>query len=149
MEKTGRISALLQKGTKIVPQKALFYGSALRAPFWYRLFSQCFIYCFLGFHHFSLSFEYFLVFRSISRQLSGFPSFQKQFFIFRRYFKGYWFSGFRHTSLFQFSTDFFFFFRFFATFWCLSTINITPPLPKTEAPLPIINHSYAESQSYN
>ncbi len=37
----GRIGALLQKGTKIVPQRALFYGPSngtLRAPFWYRLF---------------------------------------------------------------------------------------------------------------
>ena len=40
-EKIGRISALLQKGTKIVPQRALFYGpsnGALRVPFRYRLF---------------------------------------------------------------------------------------------------------------
>ena len=41
MEKIGKIGALLQKGTKIVPQRALFYGpsnGALRAPFQYRLF---------------------------------------------------------------------------------------------------------------
>ena len=48
-EEIGRISALLQTGTKIVPQRALFYGpsnGALRAPFRYRLFlSQC---CNLG-----------------------------------------------------------------------------------------------------
>ncbi len=41
MDKIGRIDALLQKGTKIVPQRALFYrptNGALRAPFRYRLF---------------------------------------------------------------------------------------------------------------
>ncbi len=40
-EKIGSSGALLQKGTKIVPQRALFYGpsnGALRAPFQYRLF---------------------------------------------------------------------------------------------------------------
>ena len=41
MEKIDIIGALLQKGTKLVPQRALFYGpsnGALRAPFWYHLF---------------------------------------------------------------------------------------------------------------
>ena len=41
MKNIGRIGALLQKGTKIVPQRALFYGpsnGALRATFQYRLF---------------------------------------------------------------------------------------------------------------
>ena len=41
MEMIGRIGALLQKGPKIAPQRALFYGpsnSVLRAPFHYRVF---------------------------------------------------------------------------------------------------------------
>ena len=41
MDKIGRIGALLQKDTKIVPQRELFYGpsnGALRLPFRYHLF---------------------------------------------------------------------------------------------------------------
>ncbi len=48
--------------------------------------------CLLAFHHFSLSFACFLVFRSFSKQLSGFRNFQKKFSAFRRYFQVFWFS---------------------------------------------------------
>ena len=73
----------------------------------------------------SLSLGDFRYFRSFSKQISGFCSFQS-FPVFRD--SKMWFSIFQHTSLFRFSVEFFSLFRFSATFEAFPVFRIVSAL---------------------